>query len=111
MRQFQTTVIDFKYVYEGDFQSAPFEAAWASEAIYFLRIEEIDGAQAALRAKVQISVDGLHWIDEGTTGGPFTQPGDYFLRVRHFGGYLRLSCALEGAGARVQMTNNLVLKE
>jgi hypothetical protein len=111
MRQFQTTVLDFKYVYQGDFQSAPFEAAWASEAIYFLRIEEIEGSEAALRATVQISVDGIHWIDEGTTAGPFTAPGDHFMRVKHFGGFLRLSCSLAGEGARVQMTNNLVLKE
>ncbi len=111
MRQFQTTVIDFKYVYQSSFESAPFEAAWAREAIYFIRVEEISGVNAALTAHVQISVDGVHWIDEGSKLGPVDKAGDYFLRVAHFGGFLRLRCELAGVNPRFQLTNNLVLKE
>jgi len=111
MRQFQTTVLDFKYAYTASFASAPYEAAWASEAIFFSRIEEIAGEGAALTLRAQISVDGIHWVDEGAVCGPLTVPGDYFLRVRHFGGFLRLCGDLAGREARIQLTNNLVLKE
>jgi hypothetical protein len=111
MKQFQTTVIDFKYVHAVSFSTAPFEVAWASEAIYFIRVEEVSGKGASLTAHVQISVDGLTWVDEGTRLGPLTKTGDYFARVSHFGGFLRLRCELGGESPQFQITSNLVLKE
>lgn len=111
MRQFLTTVIDFKYAYNASFDTAPYEVAWASEAIYFLRVEEVSGAAATLHVHVQISVDGVRWVDEGTVSGPLTKTGDFFLRVHHFGGFLRLRCEITGQEPRFQLTNNLVLKE
>ena len=111
MRQFQTTVLDFKFAYSTSFESSPFEAAWASEALYFIRVEEVAGENAALAAHVQISVDGIRWVDEGTCIGPLTSVGDYFMKVSHFGGFLRLRVVISGQDARFQLTNNLVLKE
>ena len=42
------------------------EAAWAREAIFFIRVHETHGQNAGLRAYVQLSADGIEWIDEGT---------------------------------------------
>lgn len=111
MRQFQTNVLDFKFAYESSFATEPYECGWAAEAMFFIRIEEVSGDGAALTAHVQVAVDGLHWIDEGTVLGPLTRPGDYFARVKHFGGFIRLRCELKGDKPRFQVTNNLVLKE
>ena len=111
MRQFQTTVLDFKFAYSTPFESSPFEAAWASEAIYFIRVEEVAGLPAELTAHVQISVDGIRWVDEGASIGPITSVGNYFMKVSHFGGFLRLRCIIAGPDARFQLTNDLVLKE
>jgi hypothetical protein len=111
MRQFQTNVLDFKFVYEKSFATEPFECARASEALFFIRIEEISGEGAALTAIAQISVDGIHWIDEGSSLGPLSNHGDYFLRLKHFGGFLRLRCSVSGKDPKIQVTNNLVLKE
>jgi hypothetical protein len=111
MRQFQTNVLDFKFAYEAPFASEPYECGWAAEAIFFLRIEEKSGQDAALTAYAQISADGLHWVDAGPNIGPLTEPGDYFLRLTHFGGFIRLRGEISGHQPRFQMTNNLVLKE
>ena len=90
MRQFHTTVVERREDFKTVVETHPFEAAWASEAIFFVRVEEADpGVEVNLRA--QISADGLRWIDEGTVHGPLTEPGDSFLRVAHFGGWLRLA--------------------
>ena len=111
MRQFQTNVLDFKYVYETSFATEPYECGWAAEAMFFIRIEEVSGENAALTAHVQVAVDGLHWIDEGSGVGPLTKAGDYFVRAKHFGGFIRLRCAITGEQPKFQLTNNLVLKE
>jgi len=111
MRQFQTNVLDFKFVYEAPFASEPFECGWASEAIFFVRIEEVSGEQAALTVHAQISSDGVHWKDAGAETGPLTECGDYFLRVTHFGGFIRFRGEITGRQPRFLLTNNLVLKE
>ena len=41
----------------------PYEAGWASEAIVFAHTVE---GEAAGELRVQISADGMVWIDEGT---------------------------------------------
>jgi hypothetical protein len=60
---------------------------------------------------VQVSVDGIDWIDEGSSFAPVTAPGSAFLRVRHFGGWLRLRCRITGRNPRLKATVHLVLKE
>lgn len=112
MRQFQTAVVERKERYDDAFATHPFECAWASEAIFFLRIEHLEGEDARVQARVQISADGVRWIDEGTRFDPPSRPGDSFVRVRHFGGWLRLAGTVEGAaGAVATITVQLALKE
>jgi len=110
MRQSHTAAIELGTTWEGEYATEPYESAWAREAIFFIRL--IDGeVPAGTAACVQIAPDGIHWTDEGTeillptTPGPTT-----FARVRHFGGWLRLTGSLP-AGVAVPVIVHLALKE
>jgi hypothetical protein len=94
----------------GPFVTEPFETAWASEAIFFVRIQETNSPEAQLIAHPQISADGIHWIDEGAKFPPMSGVGSWFLRLRHFGGWLRLSCDAQARDARFNVMIHLVLK-
>jgi len=111
MKQSHTVVVERKEEFTDQLQTHPYEVAWASEAIFFLRVEELSGESPELDAAVQISVDGVNWVDEGTTLGPVGEEGDYFAKVSHFGGWLRLSGKVRGDNARFILTVQLVLKE
>lgn len=111
MRQFFTTVLERKTTHSAPFQTEPYEAAWASEAIFFIRVENVDGTEPQLSAKVQISPDGIHWADEGANFLPISDIGLHFVKVTHFGGWLRLGCDVQGQDAHFKLIAHLVLKE
>lgn len=94
----------------GTFVTEPFECAWASEAIFFVRTQEA-ASDAKLLARPQISADGIHWVDEGSSFSPMKGIGVWYLRLSHFGGWLRLCCETEGENARFNVMIHLVLKE
>ena len=103
MRQSHTAVLERDALWTGAFETAPHEAAWASEAIFFVRVLESSGPVETAQARVQISPDGMRWCDEGTR---FTLTSDgvdvTFGRVANFGTYLRLVGEVpEGAQMRV----------
>lgn len=108
MRQFAQVVLERRTRHQGSFCTEPFETAWASEAIFFLAVEEFDAAE--MRVRVQISPDGIHWVDEGTDFAPISSTGLTSCRVSHFGGWLRLACDLE-EGGKVRVLIHLILKE
>ena len=110
MIQSHTAAIELGTTWEGEFATEPYEAPWAREAIFFVRL--IDGSTPiGFKARVEISADGIHWTDEGTeialprTPGPTT-----FARLRHFGGWLRLTGSLP-AGVALPVIVHLALKE
>lgn len=111
MRQFQTAVVERQRDFVERVETHPYEAGWANEAIFFVRVEEVTGDDARLNVRVQISADGVNWIDEGTKMPPISAVGDYFVRVTHFGGWLRLSGSIDGQHTRFRLTVQLVLKE
>jgi hypothetical protein len=111
MRQFYTAIVERQRDFVDRFETHPFEAGWAREAIFFLRVEDVGGEAARLNAHVQISADGVRWMDEGTNFEPIVHAGDYFVRVSHFGGWLRLAGEITGSSARFKLTVQLVLKE
>tara|TARA_B100000029_G_scaffold320746_1_gene313132 strand:- start:156 stop:467 length:312 start_codon:yes stop_codon:yes gene_type:complete len=97
--------------HSANFETEPYETGWASEARFFIRplkIEPEAGA-AALTAHVQVSADGLHWCDEGTTL-VVKEEQVHSVRVRDFGGWLRLRCELSD-GSTFKLLVYLVLKE
>jgi hypothetical protein len=114
MRHFYTATLERHTKFSGTFATEPFEAGWALEAIFFVRIETLTGLGGELGeagsvdAKVQISADGIHWIDEGTAFKTQHSCGDYFIRCNHFGGWLRL---LGNVNGHTELTIHLVLKE
>lgn len=109
IRQNYTAVVERNQRFEGKFASEPYECGWASEAIFFIRRLEASGTVAGARVRVQISPDGMHWCDEGTSVDLTTAEVD-FVRVRHFGNWLRIAGQLpEGAALRAIVT--LSLKE
>ena len=109
IRQSYTAVIERNQELSGQFASEPYECGWASEAIFFIRKLATTGTVTGTKLRVQISADGIHWCDEGTTTALTNAEVD-FCKVSHFGNWLRLAGELpEGATARLLIT--LSLKE
>lgn len=111
MRQFQTTILERKTNIKDGHATEPLEAAWAGEAIFFIQLIEAGKDQILLQARAQISPDGIRWIDEGTTIETSQNPGLYFLRISHFGGWLRLRFTISPDSESAVITTHLVLKE
>ena len=102
MRHAFTAVIEKNATFHADFETEPYECAWASEARWFIHVAELEGDGASLSARVQVSPDGLAWCDEGSAFEPMSAPGMSSLPVRDFGGWLRLDCGLDGADPKGQ---------
>lgn len=110
MRQIHTAVLERNGCFAQDFATEPYEAGWAEEAIFFLKIDKIEGAEPTLTGQIQLSPDGMTWIDEGTALTPIQQTGVVFARVRHFGNWLRLACRVSGRDAKFHGMILLCLK-
>ena len=110
VRRSYTAVVERNVEWSGEFATEPYEAAWATEAIFFVRALAVTG-KAVIQARVQISPDGMHWCDEGTKLAlPSSPDQTTFCKVRHFGGWLRLAGAVpENVSTRVIVY--LTLKE
>lgn len=109
IRQNYTATVERNRTFQGAFATEPYECGWASEAIFFIRKLETAGPVAGTRLGVQISADGMRWCDEGTLVELSSAEVD-FVRVKHFGNWLRLQGTLpEGATMRVIIS--LALKE
>lgn len=93
-RQSYTAIVARNETWVHEVATEPYEVAWASEAIIFIRALETIGSLEGTVARVQISPDGIHWCDEGTTIPLPTRSGLTFGRVTHFGGWLRLVASL-----------------
>lgn len=92
MRNAYTAVLARGEQWEQSVQTEPYEAAWAAEAVFFVRVLSASGTGTGVAtARVQISPDGLHWVDEGASMQIATRADALsFARVRNFGGWLRL---------------------
>lgn len=109
MRQFYTVILDRMTEVKGTLASEPYECGWAGEALAFVRIHGLESGQT-VHGRMQVSVDGITWVDEGTAFRAMKEEGDYFVKVREFGGWLRL--VLEGEDdTPYKVTTSLVLKE
>jgi hypothetical protein len=111
MRQCVTAVVSRNETWTGAAASEPYECGWAGEAIVWLRCLGAKGKLAAARARVQISPDGMRWVDEGTRLKFPTKEGALtHARIAHFGNFLRVVANLpKGASAKILLT--LTLKE
>ena len=110
LRRSYTAIVERNVMWEGEFASEPYETAWASEAIFFVRALGVFGNVDAT-AHVQISADGIHWTDEGTEFKlPSAKDAVTFGKVSHFGGWLRLHGDMNEETSIVVLVS-LVLKE
>ena len=111
LRQSYTAVVERAERLRDQFSTEPYEAGWASEAVIFIKVIETMDPSAEIRAGVQISPDGVDWVDEGTTFSVIRQEGLYFVKVAHFGNWLRVSGHVSGAADGVRALVYVVLKE
>ena len=109
MRQSHTAVLERDVVWTGPFETEPYEAAWAGEAIFFVRTLQSEGLLEAAVARVQISPDGMRWCDEGTRLTLKDNDEMTFARVSNFGTYLRLVGDVP-AGGELRVIVYLALK-
>ena len=118
LRRSYTAVVERNVIWQGDFATEPYEAAWASEAIFFVRALEVSpttlpyGTVVSGGARVQISADGIHWANEGTAFDlPIEKDAVVFCRVKHFGGWLRLVGNMYEDTSIIPVLVSLALKE
>jgi hypothetical protein len=88
MKQFYTVVLDRLTDFKGCFRTEPYESGWADEVVAFVRVHEKSG-RAELGARLQISPDGIEWVDEGAKANT-AEAGVIFMRTTNFGGWLRI---------------------
>ena len=90
-RQVYTAVVERNVTWEGAFATEPYEAGWAAEALIFIRV--LKGGVSQQSAAVQISPDGIHWLDQGTriAASRAMPDGLTVARVTHFGNWIRLA--------------------
>lgn len=117
MRRFFSAVLEQGNSFTDAFCTEPFEAGWASEARWFIRILDGSGTDAGLEAVAQISPDGLVWCDDEDGPGPAMLMADAAAPVmvsfkqREFGNWLRLRVRLLGEQPKVKVLVYLALKE
>ena len=82
-----TTLVERRTVLTGDYGTQPYEAGWASEALFYVRTE---GPHPTLTIQAQVSPDGVDWLDRGS---PLLMPSDRSLidlDLARFGTWIRL---------------------
>ena len=109
-RRSYTAVVERNVQWRGAFATEPYEAGWANEAIFFVRaLAASPGVGGS--ASVQISADGMRWVDEGTRLQLPTRADEVtFCKARHFGGWLRLRGEVP-EGESLTVVVSLALKE
>ena len=101
-----TAIVARNVVWQGEVATEPYEVGWAREAIVFVRAL---GGTAQATARVQISPDGMRWVDEGASFPLPSETGAItFARVREFGAWLRIAAELPaGQSMKVLVTISL----
>jgi hypothetical protein len=102
-----TAVVARNIVWTGTAATEPYEAGWAREAVVFVRaLKPPTGTMP--QARLQISPDGMRWVDEGTTFPLPTEQDDVtFARLSHFGNWLRVVADISDAEITVLVTFHL----
>lgn len=109
MRDAYTAILVQGEEWAGYRESEPYEAPWASEVVLFLRLLDGTTTSGGAKGRVQISPDGINWVDEGTQIDIPVGDEVTFAKVSHFGQYLRLVATLPD-GDRCRLLATLSLK-
>jgi len=106
-----TAIVARNDVWTGKAASEPYECGWAREAIVWVRAMGLEGDLRGVHARIQISPDGLRWLDEGTALAlPTAVDGIGFARVREFGNWLRVAVELP-KGVSIKVLVTITVKE
>ena len=65
MQTTYTSVLARRIRIDDDFATLPYEAGWATEAVFFVQAE---GEHPKLELAVEVSPDGINWIRRGRPG-------------------------------------------
>jgi hypothetical protein len=109
MQESYTAAVERNSVCTPGFTSDPYEAAWAREAIFFIRVLDQTALKGRMQFAAEISPDGMRWCPEGSVCEIAEGQEMAFLRVTHFGGWLRIR-RLDDAAASPKVIVYLVLK-
>jgi len=106
MQKTYTSVLARRVRIDGDFATLPYEAGWASEAVFFVQTE---GRHPKLEIAVEVSPDGINWIRRGSPVELGVDVSIAELPVTNFGNWLRVTVrgSAPEAGSRVLIHVNL----
>jgi hypothetical protein len=102
------SVVERRTEYRATGATAPYEAGWASEAIFFIQAAQ---GHPALRCTAELSPDGIHWVssgDEPVILEPHAEVGA--LRLSQFGTWIRIRIEGPSESAPVRLLVHLALK-
>ena len=111
LRQSYTAVVERAQPLNEEFSTEPYEAGWAHEAVIFFKVREGLNEGMEINARVQISPDGVDWVDEGTTFPTIRGQELCFTKVTNFGNWLRVSGRVSDPGVDVRASVYIALKE
>jgi hypothetical protein len=105
-----TAVVEKAQNVTGPFATEPYETGWAHEALIFLKTTRA-AVGAGVAGRIQVSPDGIDWIDEGSSLPPLAGEGMTFAKVAHFGSWLRVVGEVSGPAPGVDLMVYIALKE
>lgn len=111
MKTFNDSHLEVKKRFDGKFETHPYEAGWADEAIFYIMVEDIEQrggnvpeSEPCLKAHVQLSQDGVHWADDNTPEAVIRGQGLHIVKVApDFGNYIRLRAEVCGGSMRLNL--------
>ena len=109
MKTAQTVVIERDAWFDTSLTTEPFEAGWATEALWFINVLDSDGSRWV--AIPEISPDGANWISApAAIPLSLSSLGVHALPLDHFGVWLRLTVVPTSTAARLKLRVTLSLK-
>jgi hypothetical protein len=91
MRNSYTAVVERLQPVVREHATEPYEAAWADEALVFVKVRGGLTDGASVHAQVQISPDGIDWLDfPGKANSVGRDGGLTAIQLRDFGTWLRV---------------------
>jgi len=106
MQTTYTSVLARRVRIDGDYATLPYEAGWASEAVFFVQVE---GDHPDLTLATEVSPDGINWIRRGVPSVLSSSEPIAEIPLANFGNWLRLTVtgASAAVGARILIHVNL----
>ena len=106
MQQTYTSVLARRIRIAEDFVTLPYEAGWASEAVFFVQTE---GEHPKLEIAVEVSPDGINWIRRGSPVEMGEEDATAEIPVTAFGNWLRVTVrgSTPETGSRILIHINL----